>query len=85
MIKSFPLRLTQKLVFALLNLVLEGLLINRVLLLVQNDDNVTGLESRLLISLPAEDNLLTITSALVDMHFQHFAIPDNLQSTPKLN
>lgn len=55
------------------------------LLLVQHNDNVTGLKSRLLISLPAEDNLLTITSALVNVHFQHFTVPDNLQSQRKIH
>lgn len=53
-------------------------LIYLVLFLLQDEDNVSWLDPRRLVSFPAEGDLLPMLHAFVDMHLQDFHLLANL-------
>ncbi len=56
----------------------------RVLLLLQDNDNVAWWKSRLLISLAVECDALAILHALVNVHLQHLALGHHLLAIARL-
>lgn len=48
------------------------------LLLVQDDDDIAGLEFRLLIALAVKDDLLTVGHSLVDVYLEDLPVADDL-------